>query len=107
MKLAQREENGRLIVAISGKCTVEHATALREALLAATGPGKPVVLDISEVEDADITFLQLLLATTQTLEKRGASLSREGSISRAVGEAARISGFDQTPRLKTFFAELG
>jgi anti-anti-sigma regulatory factor len=107
MNLAQREENGRLIAAITGKCTVEHAAALREALLTVTSLGKPVTLDISGVEDADITFLQLLLATAQTLEKRGASLSREGPVSRGVGEAARISGFDQTPRLKPFFTDAG
>jgi anti-anti-sigma regulatory factor len=107
MKLTQSEENGRILVTISGKCTVEHAAALREALLAATSPGKPVTLDLAEVEDADITLLQLLLATAQTLEKRGTGLSRQGALSPAVGEAARISGFDQTPRLKSFFAGAG
>jgi len=50
MKLTQSEENGRILVTISGKCTVEHAAALREALLAATSPGKPVTLDLAEVE---------------------------------------------------------
>ena len=104
MKLAQREQDGRVVLAIAGKCTVEHATSLREALLAATGLGKPLALDVSGVEDADLTFLQLLLATAQTLDKRGAGLTRAGELPRPLADAARVSGFDHTPRLKAFFA---
>jgi anti-anti-sigma regulatory factor len=107
MHVVRSEEDGRTIVAISGKCTVEHAAALREELLAVAGQGKALALDVSAVEEADITFLQLLLATAQTLEKRGTCLLRAGTISQGVGEAARISGFDQTPRLKDFFADEG
>jgi len=107
MKLTQSEENGPHPGDHFREMHVEHAAALREALLAATSPGKPVPWTLAEVEDADITLLQLLLATAQTLEKRGTGLSRQGALSPAVGEAARISGFDQTPRLKSFFGRSG
>jgi anti-anti-sigma regulatory factor len=107
MNLAQHEEEGRLVLAISGKCTVEHAATLRDALLAAAGPGKALALDVSGVEDADLTFLQLLLATAQTLDKRGTCLTRLGTIPQVLAEAARVSGFDRTPRLSAFFATEG
>ena len=105
MKLDQTEEANRLLLTIAGKCTVEHATDLRDALLAATKTDKELALDLSEVEDTDITLLQLLLATAQTLEKHGVRLVRSGPLSQAVIEAARVSGFDQTTRLKNFFAD--
>ena len=105
MNVAQREEDGQLVLVISGKCTVEHAASLREALLTATAQGAPLALDVSAVEDADLTFLQLLLATAQTLGKRGTGLTRQGALAPSVAEAARVSGFDRTPRLKDFFAD--
>lgn len=103
MKLAQRDEDAQTVLTISGKCTVEHAVTLRDALLTAVGAGKSLALDVSAVEDADLTFLQLLLATAQTLDKRGAGLVRLGAIPPALAEAARVSGFDQTQRLRAFF----
>jgi len=105
MNVDQTEQDNRLLLTITGKCTVEHAAALRDALLPATETAKELALDLSGVEGVDITFLQLLLATEQTLAKRGAHLLRSGPLSPAVSEAARISGFDQTPRLKTFFSD--
>ena len=107
MNVEQTEQDDRLLLTITGKCTVEHAVALRDALLAATQQPKGLALDLSEVEAADITLLQLLLATEQTMAKRGTHLERSGPLSEAVGYAARVSGFDQTPRLKTFFADEG
>jgi anti-anti-sigma regulatory factor len=105
MNLSQRDEDGRVVLAITGKCTVEHATTLREALLAAIGLGKALALDVSGVEDADLTFLQLLVATAQTLDKRGTCLLRQGPLPQSLTEAARVSGFDQTPRLLPFFSQ--
>lgn len=107
MNVDQTEQDDRLLLTITGKCTVEHAVALRDTLLAATQMPKELALDISAVESADITFLQLLLATERTLAKHGTHLMRSGMLSEAVTDAARVSGFDQTPRLKTFFADEG
>lgn len=105
MNLDQTEQDNRLLLTITGKCTVEHAASLRDALLPVVETTKEVAVDLSGVESVDITFLQLLLATEQTLAKRGAHLLRVGPLSETVSEAARVSGFDQTPRLKTFFSD--
>lgn len=105
MELTRSEDGKHLVLAIAGKCTVEHATALREALLEAVGEARPLALDISDVADADITFLQLLLATALTLDRDGRKLSRRGPVSEAARQAARVSGFDSTPVLATFFAD--
>lgn len=105
MELTRSEDDARLVLGISGKCTVEHAASLREALLAAVSTGKGLALDVSGVSEVDVTFLQLLLSTALTLARDGKSLERSGSVSAAATLAARVSGFDQTPQLATFFAD--
>ena len=86
---------------------MEHAAALREALLKAVAAGSVLALDVSGVEEADVTFLQLVLATALTLQREGKTLRRHGPVSEAAGQAARVSGFDRTPQLQTFFADEG
>ncbi|MEA4858678.1 MAG: STAS domain-containing protein [Solidesulfovibrio sp.] len=105
METLRKKEGDRLTLAITGKCTVEHAVALREALLGAVAAGGDLALDISGVDEVDVTFLQLMLATAQTLSREGRSLGRHGPASEACLQAAHVSGFDQTPVLKTFFAD--
>ena len=107
MELNRFEEAGKLVLGIAGKCTVEHAAALREGLLEAVATDPLLSLDISGVEEVDITFLQLLLSTAITVERSGGRLTRHGPISQAAFDAARVSGFTQTPQLTTFFSDEG
>lgn len=102
-----RYDDGHPVLGISGKCTVEHATSLRDALLEAVRSPQPPALDVSGVEEADVTFLQLLLSTALTLERSGKTLQRHGPVAPAVQSAARVSGFAQTPQLTTFFSDEG
>ena len=103
--MTQHEDGNRLVLDIAGKCTVENAAALHERLLAVVTTGKNIALDVSKVEEADVTFLQLLLSTALTLERNGLKLQRCGELSPATLNAARVSGFNQTPQLTTFFAD--
>ena len=107
MELTQHNEGTTLVLGIAGKCSVEHAATLRDALLAAVATAPSLALDISGVEEADITFLQLLLSTAITLEQNGGALSRHGPVSQAALTAARVSGFTQTPQLTNFFSDEG
>jgi len=107
MDVTQHQEGSGVVLRISGKCTVEHAAALRDALLAAVSTNQAVSLDISGVEEADVTFLQLLLSAAQTLERSGRKLLRHGEVAPAAQSAARVSGFAQSPKLTTFFNDEG
>ena len=107
MELTRFEDAGKLVLAIAGKCTVEHAAALREGLLTAVAADPRLALDISGVEEADITFLQLVLSTAHTVARSGGTLTRHGPVSQAAISAARVSGFTQTPQLTTFFSDEG
>ncbi len=105
MELTRLEHDGKPVFAVAGKCTVEHAAALRQALLEAIAAAPVLTLDVSGVEEADITFLQLLLATAVSLEQNGGSLRRYGPVSPAALAAARVSGFARTPKLANFFSD--
>ncbi|EFL49203.1 anti-sigma-factor antagonist [Solidesulfovibrio fructosivorans JJ]] len=105
MELTRTEDGNRLVLAVTGKCTVENAAALRQGLLEAVGEGRPLVLDISGVEEADISFLQLLLATALTLDRDGRKFDRRGPVAEAALHAARVAGFNNTPLLQPFFAD--
>ena len=103
MELKKLEIDGKTLYAVSGKCTVENAATLHQALLDAVSGSRELSLDLSDVEEADITFLQLLLATALTLEQNGGRLCRHGVVSEAAKAAARVSGFSRTPKLANFF----
>ncbi len=107
MELVQRREDGQVVIGLSGKCTVEHARQLRDAMLAAADAPEGLALDLAEVTEVDITLLQLLLSAALTMEACGKTLTRVGELSPAVRDAARVSGFNQSPRLKTFFSDEG
>ncbi len=107
MELTPHENGDSIVLEIAGKCTVEHAATLRDGLLAAVNSGKDLSLDISRVEEVDITFLQLLLSAALTLERGGRSLACAGKPSATAMHAARVSGFNQPPQLATFFADEG
>lgn len=107
MELTRFEDGGKFVLGIAGKCTVEHAAALRDALLAAVSTDPRLALDVSGVEEADVTFLQLVLSTALTVERSGGKLTRHGPLSQAAFAAARVSGFIQTPQLTTFFSDEG
>ena len=105
MELTRFEQNGTKVLAVAGKCTVENAAALRQALLEAASDSPALTLDISGVEEADITFLQLLLAAAVTQEQNGGALGRHGPVSQAALSAARVAGFSRTPKLANFFSD--
>ena len=107
MELTRSEQGGKPVYAVAGKCTVEHAAALRQALLEAVSANPVLTLDVSGVEEADITFLQLVLSTAHTVARSGGTLTRHGPVSQAAISAARVSGFTQTPQLTTFFSDEG
>ena len=105
MELTRLDQGGKPVYALTGKCTVEHAATLRQALLEAVAGTSVLTLDVSGVEEADITFLQLLLAAAVTLEQNGGGLRRSGPVSPAAMAAARVSGFSTTPKLANFFSD--
>ncbi len=62
------------LLPIEGRCTVERAEELRAALLAGLGESEGVTIDLSRVEETDLSFFQLLHSAQASYQARGARL---------------------------------
>lgn len=54
------DDSNTVVVRISGEATLVHAEQLREALLAALGEADVVTVDVSAVDEADLSLFQIL-----------------------------------------------
>ena len=65
------------LVALSGDCTVSYINHSYKALLEAFDSEGSIVIDLSQVEAADVTLVQLLVSASKTaaFQNRAFSLS--------------------------------
>jgi len=61
-------------VACSGELCLPRAEEFRDTLLAALDRAQPVVLDLSQTTETDLSTIQLILAARLSAERRGLSL---------------------------------
>jgi anti-anti-sigma regulatory factor len=81
-------------IRITGQATVEHMARLREQLLPLLRRGRTLLLDLSSVEKADVTFLQLLLSLSNSAHSLDMQIAvMEDGISPALTEIAMKAGF--------------
>ena len=92
----QRKGNDAVIVA-GGQLTFSHAGRLHKELLEAFAGGGRVDLFLHDVQETDLTFLQLLCAAHRTAAARGTvftvgGLDSESSIRRLIHRAGAERG---------------
>lgn len=63
------------VLALSGSHDLSTAVAVRSQILAAAGDGGSLRLDLSAVEAADISLVQIVLSLGKTLRSRGDALT--------------------------------
>jgi len=78
-------EHGRLKV--SGNLRIEHAAEAREQLLAALERLPSLVVDLSGVETADISFVQLMCAAHREAFARGQEIRVDSDLPDCIREA--------------------
>ncbi|MBF0183402.1 MAG: STAS domain-containing protein [Magnetococcales bacterium] len=78
---------------LSGSLTIQHALALKEALVRAGSEVKQVVINLDQVSSLDLTALQLLCAAHRDWIKAGKKITREGNVPDIVNRVVRESGF--------------
>ncbi|SEH30874.1 STAS domain-containing protein [Magnetospirillum fulvum] len=61
-------------VACSGELCLPRAEEIRDTLLAALDQAQPVVIDLSQATEIDLSTVQLILAARLSAERRGLSL---------------------------------
>jgi anti-anti-sigma regulatory factor len=79
-------------LAFSGQCTIEHAAVMKQALTEALERFEDLDLDMTAVESADLSFLQLVVATQAEMGKRGKSLSASRGTPPVVADLADEAG---------------
>lgn len=75
----------------NGTAGIEQAHSLRDSLLAAFGKSSEVRLDISGVDDIDITGIQIIIAARKEADKLGKAFHLTGKIPPVIGEFTAAS----------------
>ncbi|TVM16884.1 hypothetical protein DPQ33_10750 [Oceanidesulfovibrio indonesiensis] len=97
-ELAPNVSGSDAAVALTGRLTIERAAEIKEMFAQALDAGDDVTVDLSRVEDADVTFLQVLWAAYKSAGQRGVRISLSGEIPEGLKEAAARAGLaDLTP----------
>jgi anti-anti-sigma regulatory factor len=78
---------------LSGAVTIREGDALRNDLLARLKPGGRVDVDLTEVEEADLGIIQVLLAAEISAAKAGAGLRVLRPLPEAIQQVLARCGF--------------
>ncbi len=93
LSIATKEDNGSVILQLSGAAVSENVPQAIERLRAAFDSGKRVVIDLTDTEHVDARFIGLFLMTRKHLASRGQSLSFIGASPR-LRRIFRLSRFE-------------
>ena len=87
-----REEQGGVIVALSGDVDLQSSPAARSVLLNAVGRGRPIFVDLSDVTYIDSSGIASLVEALQDARKRGTrfALVSVSETARRVLQLARL-----------------
>ncbi len=80
------------VLALDGECTIEHAEELKKGFSEALERFRQVDLDLTGVERADLTLLQLVLAAEAELARDGRTLTAELGVPPVVADLAAEAG---------------
>ncbi len=82
---------------VTGEVGLGQAAAVHAALVQALGQTSRLVIDLTEVTAADLTFFQILLAARRSAREQGKTLSLAApGPGQAVRETAAAAGFPAT-----------
>jgi anti-anti-sigma regulatory factor len=74
-------------------CTIEEAGRIRTLLMEHLAGGDGLFLNLSNVEEVDLSFLQLLCAAHKSASNAGKAFGLEGALSEALARKVREAGF--------------
>lgn len=90
-------------VVIAGSACIEDAVNIRERLLAALQSFNPLVIDLAQIGDADISFIQLIESARRSAGAKGISLSLAQPANDALGHDLKRGGFLHRPEDRSFW----
>jgi len=92
-KPANQRLEKRTAVEMHGKCTIEAAGRIRTLLMERLAEPGGVLLNLSDVDEVDLSFLQLLCAAHKSASNSGKTFGLEGALSEPLIRKAREAGF--------------
>lgn len=87
------QQDGPARVVLSGPATIREADAVYAQLVAALQRDANVEIDCTDVSEADLTLVQMLLAARKSADAAGHALVLAGASGGALQEALRRGGF--------------
>jgi anti-anti-sigma regulatory factor len=81
------------IIAWDGELSVAQAEEVHDRFRAALADGRPIVVDCSAIEDADISFIQLLIAARTSARRRGVPFRLKQPVGESFLAVLRRCGF--------------
>lgn len=90
-KVVKPNEEG--ILTLSGEMDINMAEVLKKNIMNAIEQVEELKIDMENVTDIDLTFLQILCATHKTCSKAKKKISLAGKMSDSVLETFKKSGF--------------
>jgi len=87
------EETSGIVVDCSGEMTLARAEEIRESLLGALLANRPVVVTCAATVEADVSFIQLLIAARASAARRGVSFTLAQPVGGPLRAALRRGGF--------------
>lgn len=100
-KLTSRKES--VVVGLAGALTVDSAVKIKTKLLGALASGKSVVVELGDVTDVDLSFLQLLVASSRTAAKKKKRFKLNGPLPDVFIKAVEDSGFSSNDAYKSVY----
>ena len=97
MPVTSELRQGCSLIRLEGEFTVNSAAEIKRLLLEALGRGSEVHLDLVQVEEIDLSLMQLLFAAGREAERNGTRV--EFSLSAEAAAATRHAGFERFPGL--------
>ncbi|HXP95363.1 MAG TPA: STAS domain-containing protein [Telmatospirillum sp.] len=81
------------VIAWDGEISVSQAEEVHDRFCAALADGRPIVVDCGAIEDADISFIQLLIAARTSARRRGVSFCLKQPVGEPFLAVLRRGGF--------------
>ena len=85
-------------VKFSGAATIRQADEIADQLSQALAQSAPILLDCSELDEVDFSFIQLVVAAQKQAVRQGVSLDMASPARGALLDALAVCGVDNGPR---------
>ena len=93
MQYTREQSDGSETITLAGELTISSADELKEVLINTLSVNDHIALNLEQVTEVDLSFLQLLCSTHRTAIKMIKTLIRTGTCPESLKKIAEHSGY--------------